>query len=471
VPRRTRWIPWLLFGVLLLSYAYFFQGGGYNPNSRLALTRALAERHSIAIDAYPHTGDWAEYSGHRYTNKAPGLSFVSAPFYALARALGGAREGPQLSGLVWAANLVVNALPSALLGLLLFHTLGRLGLASGAVRAWAILALGLGTLAFPYATAFYAHQPAAAASFGAFALLLGADPGAPPRWRGLLAGAAAGLAVLLEVSTGLCAVILGLFLALDAGRRPLLPWFVLGGLPMAGALGLYNAVAFGSPLSFWFDHANPEVEVRVDGRLFGPPTLIGVMGLLFLPYRGLFFTSPLLMLAPLGWSDLKRADLGAARVCAAVPLAFLALIASFHGWYGGWTPGARYLLPSLPFLFVPLAFGVARWPRLAAALALYSVASMLAISAVGVEIPHDVANPLFDFVLPRLLDGQVSVNPQALDQLMAPPGYAEGRALVNGSSFNLGELLFGSRALSLLPLLAVWALAAAGLLRASRAPR
>lgn len=453
----------LVFATLFCSYAWFFQGGGYNPNSRLALTRAVAERGTLAIDAYPVTGDWAEFGGRRFANKAPAFSLLAVPVWA---ALAGDASGEALSRSAWAANVATNALPAALLGWLLFHVLGELQLGGAAPRAWAALLYGLGTLAFPYATAFYAHQPAAVFGFAAFAALLGAHPS---RGRALLAGAAAGLAVSLELSAALVALALGGWLLVDPRRRRLAPSYVLGGLPFALALGAYNAAAFGSPLSFWFQHANPEVEVRVSGALFGLPSALTALELLALPYRGLFFTSPVLLLGVLGWPALRRRHAAPALVCAAVPVAFLLLLSSFNAWYGGWAPGARYLVPALPFLALPLACGLARWPRLGAALGAYSVGCMLAFTAVAVEVPAGFANPLRDFALPRLLEGELSVNPQTLDAELPPDSYATGRAPRNDASFNAGELWLARGWPSLLPLLAVWGAAALALERARRA--
>ena len=37
----------LLVAVLLVSYAYFYQAGGWNQNSRFALVRAIVERGTI----------------------------------------------------------------------------------------------------------------------------------------------------------------------------------------------------------------------------------------------------------------------------------------------------------------------------------------------------------------------------------------------------------------------------------------
>jgi hypothetical protein len=154
-----------------------------------------------------------------------------------------------------------------------------------------------------------------------------------------------------------------------------------------------------------------------------------------------------------------------------VPIAFLLLVASFHAWYGGWAPGARYLVPALPFLCLPLAFGLARWPRLGAGLGAVSAACMFAFTATAVEIPAGFAIPLSDFAIPQLADGRVSVNPQALDALLPPTAYAAGHATPNDASFNLGELVLARGLASLLPLLAVWAVAAALFWRLHRCSR
>ena len=151
----------LLLGIILfVSYAYFFQGGGWNPNSRLDLTRALAEQHTLAIDDYVgNTGDWAYFNGHYYAAKAPGFSLLAVPVWIATGIL--LPSTTTLDARAWWTNVFVNALPASLLGVCLFVTLGWLGVSSIHARVGATLAYGLGTLAFPYATAFYAHQPAA----------------------------------------------------------------------------------------------------------------------------------------------------------------------------------------------------------------------------------------------------------------------------------------------------------------------
>src|SRR5262249_42452051 len=68
----------ILAALLFLSYAYFYQAGGWNQNSRFALVRAILERHMLRIDDYQlHTGDRALVEGHYSSDKAPGLSLAA----------------------------------------------------------------------------------------------------------------------------------------------------------------------------------------------------------------------------------------------------------------------------------------------------------------------------------------------------------------------------------------------------------
>src|SRR5487761_99793 len=72
----------ILLGLLsFLSFLYFYEGGGWNQNSRFDLLRAIVERHTLQIDDYhQNTGDKAHFAGHYYSDKAPGLVFLAVPF-------------------------------------------------------------------------------------------------------------------------------------------------------------------------------------------------------------------------------------------------------------------------------------------------------------------------------------------------------------------------------------------------------
>src|SRR5437764_13531744 len=82
-----RQIAVLLGVVSFFSFTYFYEGGGWNQNSRFDLLRAIVERHTLQIDAYAdNTQDKAHFRGHYYSDKAPGLVFLAVPFSVVARA-------------------------------------------------------------------------------------------------------------------------------------------------------------------------------------------------------------------------------------------------------------------------------------------------------------------------------------------------------------------------------------------------
>jgi hypothetical protein len=85
-PPSHRRIAVLLGLVTFLSFTYFYEGGGWNQNSRFDLLRAIVERHTLQIDAYhENTQDKAHFNGHYYSDKAPGLVFLAVPFALAAR--------------------------------------------------------------------------------------------------------------------------------------------------------------------------------------------------------------------------------------------------------------------------------------------------------------------------------------------------------------------------------------------------
>ena len=76
----------LILAVTFVSYAYFYEGGGWNQNSRFDLVRAIVEQGTLRIDAYhENTQDKSFYQGHYYSDKAPGLVLLALPAAAIAR--------------------------------------------------------------------------------------------------------------------------------------------------------------------------------------------------------------------------------------------------------------------------------------------------------------------------------------------------------------------------------------------------
>src|SRR6187402_795042 len=143
---------------LLLCYGFFLQQPAWNEYSRYDLVRALVEQGTVQIDSFQdNTGDKAFKDGHYYSDKAPGTAIVGVPVYAAYLGLNrlvGIEEPPEEAA-VAAIAVVVSGLSTVLLVLLLVRFLIPL---TG--EAWALVtgaALGLGTIAFPFATMLFGH--------------------------------------------------------------------------------------------------------------------------------------------------------------------------------------------------------------------------------------------------------------------------------------------------------------------------
>jgi hypothetical protein len=457
VLRRRIEVP--LLALVLGAYAYFYQAGGWNQNSRFDLTRAIVEQGTLSIDAFQdNTGDKAQREGHWFTDKAPGLSVLAVPAYAIVHAV---RAGAVVAGSYFATVFAV-ALPSALAALQLF-ALGRaIGLSAGWSAAITV-AYALGTLAFPYSTIFYGHQLSAALGLIAFSLV----------WRRrapALAGLLLGGAVCVDYTSVIPVIaVLGYALARLGPRGTL--GLIAGGLPAALALGAYHAAAFGHPLALPYQFVLQ--EHRRMGWFMGiaapDPQVIGA--LLVGPYRGLFYGSPWLIAGVPGLVVLARRGFRAEAVTAgAIVVAYLLLNAGLVDWHGGWAMGPRYLIPAIPFLALGAMGLVLAWPAGSAArravawvggaAVAVSITLMLMGTAVRPDVPLTIARPFTQFVIPSFWHGRVARSNHRID--------GEGVSGVR-AAWNLGHLVGLERLPSLLPL-AVWvALTGWWLARASRA--
>jgi hypothetical protein len=276
----------------------------------------------------------------------------------------------------------------------------------------------------------------------------------------LLAGFSAASAVLIEPSTMIMLVAVAFCLVSVREGRSYIPLFVLGGILPGAALGWYNFVCFGHPLASSYNYSNDMVMWKEEGKLFGFPDLRRFYELLISPYRGLFFSSPVLLMAVPGMLiSLKRRQwLSEILFCAMIAGLFIIFIAGFHAWHGGSAAGPRYLLPMFPFLYLIAGMSFARFPKLYLLLGAASLLINLSITAVGNEIPRDIRSPLTEVVAKNLLEGKVSINPVPFSNFAQYDIYKladirNWNAMINTNSFNLGELLFPHSVLSLVPLL------------------
>jgi hypothetical protein len=479
-----------LLTLSLVAYAYFYQAGGWNQNSRFDLTRALVERGTVRIDAYErNTGDESRRAGHMYSDKAPGVSLAAVPAWAAVRAVSPEPPTPgQLAVGAWLGTVVAVGVPAALAVLALL----RLARAWGARAGAAVLLAGsyaLATLAWPYATLMYGHQVIAALMVIAFAALAGPHArGEEVSLRRLVGvGVLLGWAVVVEYPAALAVVVLGAYALTCAPPRRVLLGLALGGAAPALVLATYHAVAFGGPLALPYEFSTQPHRHQGFFMGLGVPSPDVLGQILVSRYRGLLYAAPWLALGVVGlvplWRRGRRAEAG---VCASLVLLFLWLNASLVDWQGGWAMGPRYLVPMVPFLVLPIAAllprdgdGAAwparlpRWAALtavvaAAALVARSAALMLVGTAVKPEVPTHIRQPFADYLLPRFWRGDLAVSTQSID-MAGHPEHGPAQA------WNLGHALGLHGHATLAPLVLVllacaawawWAVRATGAERA-----
>lgn len=470
----SRWkTAWLLGAVLFFSFIYFYEGGGWNQNSRFDLVRAIVERHTLSTDAYyQNTEDRAYVRGHYYSDKAPGLVFFSLPFAFAARPVmrvfGVNPASPQGAMLLsYVVGAGASALPGALAGVCLFFLGLRVG-SDTRGAAFAAVALGLGSPFWAYASLFWAHALTGACLIFAFAFALKlreSHHGQDFLWA-LGVGLAAGWATVTEYPAFPASVLLGLVALAEAWQRGRSArWQVVLGVGLGASLCL---VVLATYLYAVFGSFTPGYAY-LDSKQFTFMQQRGFLGLtyphpdrllklLFGCSRGLFLASPVMIAAPIGlWRLYKReSSRAAALVAAAIPAYYFLFNASFYWWKSGLSFGPRYAGASLPFLCLGLAVV---WPRASeagrrvlAVVGLISVFIGLTVVSTTSQLSMQDPCPFLHSSWPAFWQGHMALNRVSMLTVL------EGGTSRQSGALNLGQVMGLDGLASLIPLLAAWAL-------------
>jgi hypothetical protein len=344
-----------------------------------------------------------------------------------------------LSMSAWWVTIIAVGVPSAIAVVMLYLTLEAFT-RSESVRITVTLAYGLATLAFPYSTLLYGHQVAAALLLMGFALLVlakrcAAKPPTAGLWLGV--GLMLGYAVVVDYMSVTAVVPLIGYAATVVRPWRRLSWLIGGGAVTASALGAYHWLVFGGPLTLPYEFST-QMARHIGLMGLGWPSLDVLWEILIGGYRGLFYSTPWLLLAIPGATALlcRRGRRAEALTCVVIAALFVWLNSSLVDWQGGWAVGPRYLIPAIPFLSV-LAVGVVprsrrRGPasRAAAmvgvglAIVLVGVSGVLMLvgTAVKPEAPMDIQRPFSEYLLPSFLRGKLSINTQSVEDLWPQVG-------------------------------------------------
>jgi hypothetical protein len=438
-----------LFWLTILVYAYFVPVYySWNTESHLYPAFAFVDHGTFQIDRYQQfLGDKAYWHGHYYSDKAPGLTFLAIPAYAVLHIMLGNQPGYgyirskkveyyisfDMIRLRYGITFLLVILPSAGLMWLLWLFLTHLTSSAG----WSLIVTAVyafGTTAFLYSQWFFSHQITALLLFAAFLLLFWNVRYKPPGRRVYLiaagAGCLAGFSIISEFPTAVIAGLLAIYLLVIAqSRLRTLVAFGAGMVPPAALAIYYNIAAFGAPFATGYMHVHSEYyHSNIHGGIGGItnplnygvqlPTWNVAWQLTLGTYRGLFFICPVLLLFVPGVIAMwRRRDVRPELwLCLAVVLVYFLVDSARgldqNGWSGGASVTSRHLVPMLPFMVVPIAFGLSNrsFRNAFVALGTVSIAIMFIIVSQTSFFTMTDQNLLANEALPHFLRNEIGAS-------------------------------------------------------------
>ena len=369
---------------LVVAYAWLHQGGTTNERSHYALIKALASGTPAVDETRFQVGDWAagdvtRWNGRVYSNKPPGLAFLTLGPYVALRELGVRTTGDP-TRMLWALGLVGVVLPATLLLVLVRRVADRIEPGMGTAVA---VTVGGATLVLPFATVFHSHVLSACLVFAAFACLFFERETAGRLPVVAAGGLVAGLAVTTDYPNAIAALVLGLYALARAPRVRRALAYVAGFAAGVAPILLYQRWAFGSLFHVTYAGESDTGRERTSGEIAGyaDPSLRHLLESLF-AMTGFFTIAPVLLCAAVAVVLLFRRGL---RAEALVVIGIVALTmvynASYKTEFDSYSGGERYLIAITPLLAVALALSFRRFPATTTGLAVVSGILMAALAS------------------------------------------------------------------------------------------
>ena len=462
---RRRQIEAAIFLIPFITYAYFYQGADQSVACRFDLMRSLLEKGHLYINDFCgyNTADIITFHGHIYSVKAPGTSYTAMfPWWVFSHVL-----KPMIANhepLYWAfvtylTTVFTTGLLVSAMCVVMFRFARFLGASDGRAAGVALI-LGLGTIAFPYATELTGEPVAAVCVFTAFYLLATFET-RPSSMRAFAAGFLAGWAVLNDYPVFLVAAAIGIYALFKLRDLKSLAAFSAGAAITVAVMLAYNWGAFGNPFFFSYqafklapteNRQFPEQAVGFVGLTY--PKMRILWNVLLDPQRGLFFCNPVLLLSIVGVGYFARLKKYRAEFVVTV-YSFVVLILfnasygeSIVSWGGGTATGPRQIVASVPFMVLALAFLPAACNWLLGAMGALSTAIMLMATATNPHFPYEYDNPVRDYALQQFMRGDFATNRDSF--------YGGGMVVRDSVAFNLGKLIGLPGPFQLWPLALFW---------------
>ncbi len=364
IDSQDRALALAIFGLLLASYLLTYTGYIQSSDglAMFATTDSMVRRGELDSNQLLWMGNQQGNigpDGDLYSRKGLGMALAAYPLIWIARLW-------PAFGLAQTA-LLLNPILTAWTGGLLFRTGRRLGWSRPVAVAVALI-FGLATLAWPYTQTFFSDPVCAWGLFGAFYGLLSYSQTARKRYLllGTLAWGVAYLARVINLIT-LPLIVVGLIYAIFAAapverpdRAPLsrpTSWgegvrslFKDHWRPLVTALIPVVLVGLISLWWNWARYGSVWDSGYVETERFDALWWFGIAGLIAGPSRGMFWYSPILLLAIPGAHLFWRQARAVFLFCVAISLLYVLIYGKWYMWHGGYSWGPRFLVPILPFM-------------------------------------------------------------------------------------------------------------------------
>ncbi len=422
---------WVVCALLLACHVYFLQIYPHfiSPNelSRLLLTSAIADDHSLSIDnaiqRYGDPQDKAKFNGHYYSDKAIGTSLLGVPAFVLMRIaerITGVHFSTQ--AVIFWLRLFTVTIPSLFFLAILTRFWSRLKSQSSYIPHFVFVHV-FGTIAFTYSNQFVSHYLLGITLFcSAFYMNEYRLHTEGPLKYILFSGVFAGLSLLLEFPAAVPVAVLCVFTFLLFRNFQKLLYFALPVLSCVVIILGYNYLIFGTPWDVTYRHMTHSFHTSKHAEGFigmGLPKLEALHGLLFSRHHGLFFISPFLLLSIAGFYKMSRNETWStiANLFIGVVLAVTLTYSAFSYWIAGWNFGPRYITPVVPFLSTAAFFYADEFLQkgflhrtLFAAISVWSVLCVTIATITFPFPPDNLQDPIFFLNFPLLFHGATGKN-------------------------------------------------------------
>ncbi len=395
---------------LILSTFYLDAWQNGNTVSRALPIITYFEDGTFCFDKYQdHTCDKSYIDGHYYTDKAPLPTYVVLPFFGIL-----VKSGiilPDANGSLFGEHIfllggfLTASLPFAIILLMAFLAI-RNNKSSFSPVFLSMLPF-FGSFIFVFAGTYFSHILSGILLLSSY-LYLKKD-------NFLVAGIFAGLSFLCEYNLAVIFMIWGVQIIIRKKNIKPAIYFSLGVLPSLIFIFYYNYHFTGSPFEMLYKHHTFNELHKNYG--FSLPTVTSVWGLSLSPYKGLFFYSPfILFFIVMAFKPviMKGIRYFLTSYLILPIIIYYFFIASYFGWWGGWSYGPRLLLAvailltyeGVIYLSGKKFSGTLFWIITGFGI----VCTFITKATLSYSIPTEIANPIPDMIIPHFIRGEFNPN-------------------------------------------------------------